>query len=639
MYFRPRSFLFLLKLFIPLVLIPVLSAEIGDASSPAGSLSILLPSGSLESPSYTVASSGLSGRIAFRGQVKSTSSNHVLFNRVPDLLDPTILSWPFKDGIFASVKARALAVLDSNQSLLRIDLISGGSGYSKIPDVYVALPSEGNRSWVNHEPALASATINSGAVNSIVLDPSYKGKGYQTVPKVTIQGGAHFLRCAEKGSPENGKFFRILSNTGDTITLDNPLSENIGLIFKTHTMVEVFESWTLGSLFGYSGTQLSDGNSTVADYVYLLKPSAQQNGTVQDYQAHYHDGTSWKEVNGSNASTAETIIYPDESFILARRSNSPLELNLSGVALTQNSFVQIPAAGKRFLMNNPFGVDVMLSDLIPSLHLTASSLDTQKWLTSASQEQADNIQILNDGVWTSYWHDGTNSGISENASLTARLGTGVAGSMTLQDLSMSSGIITSMTNPLSGNVVVTSANHQLRNGISVVISNAYGYKTNDSTPKQQVDEDGNVVSTGQGLLIESAVNGIFEIVNVDTNTFELSGKSGNCDFTGTANWKTGSAGAGYTKDAYVSFVGGGGTGAQGIAHVVGGSVRSITITEPGYGYISAPKVFVHSGGWRRVGAGNAPFNDVLVPAGSGIHLYRNHPNGLASFLRVDTPLD
>ncbi len=639
MYIHLRSLLFLLKLIISLVLAGFLHADRRDTSSPAGSLSISLPGGSQQAPSYTVASSGLNGRVAFRGQVKSVNLNEVIFNRVPDLLDPTILSWPFKDGIFASVRARALAVLDSNRSLLRIDLLEGGSGYTNAPDVYVALPSEGNMSWLNHEAAVATATINSSSVNSINLDPSYKGKGYQTVPKITIQGGAHFLRCVEEGSFNAGKFFRILSNTGDTITLDNPLSENIGLIFNSNTMVEVFESWTLGSLFGYSGTQFMEGNSTVADYVYLIKPPGQQNGTVNDYKAHFHDGTSWKEVNGSNASTSETIVYPDESFILARRSTAPVELNLFGVALTQNSFVKIPAAGKRFLMNNPFGVDVMLSDLIPTLNLTASSSDAQMWFTSTNQELADNVQILKDGVWTSYWHDGTNIGITENASLTARMGTGVAGSMTLQDLSMNSGTITAMTNPLSGNVVVTSTNHLLRNGITVFISNAYGYKTNDSIPKQQVDEDGNVVSTGEGLLIESAVNGFFEIINVSTDTFELSGKSGNCDFTGNATWKTGSAGAGYTKDAYVSFVGGGGTGAQGIAHIVGGAVQSITITEPGYGYISAPKVFVHSGGWKRIGSGNAPFNDVLVPAGSGIHLYRNHPNGLASMLRVANPLE
>ena len=95
----------------------------------------------------------------------------------------------------------------------------------------------------------------------------------------------------------------------------------------------------------------------------------------------------------------------------------------------------------------------------------------------------------------------------------------------------------------------------------------------------------------------------------------------------------------YTSNAYVSFVGGGGKGAQGIAHVHNGSVQSITLTNPGNGYESAPKVFVHSGGWRSFGAGNSPYNDVLIPAGSGIHLFRNLPNGLASILRVGNPLE
>jgi hypothetical protein len=404
-------------------------------------------------------------------------------------------------------------------------------------------------------------------------------------------------------------------------------------------MVEVFEAWTLGTLFGYSNTQLQEGNSTVADYIYLIKPPGQQNGTVDDYTAHFHNGVNWREVNGSNISTAETLIYPDESFILARRSPSPLAFSLFGVALTQDSFVQIPTEGTRFLMNNPFGVDVMLSDLIPSINLTSDPLESKKWFTSTNQELADSVQILKDGAWASFWHDGTNIGVSEPASLTARQGTGVAGSMTIQDLSMSSGTIMAMTNPLLSNIVITSSNHSLRNGFTVTISNAYGLKTNDGSPKQQVNEDGNTVNFGEGLLIESSANGLFQITNVTPNTFELLGKSGNCDFTGTANWKTGSPGLGYSTNAYVSFVGGGGKGAQGIAHVVNGSVQSITITNPGYGYVSAPKVFVHSGGWRMVGSGNAPFNDVLVPAGSGIHLFRNHPNGIASKLRVSNPLE
>ena len=52
-------------------------------------------------------------------------------------------------------------------------------------------------------------------------------------------------------------------------------------------------------------------------------------------------------------------------------------------------------------------------------------------------------------------------------------------------------------------------------------------------------------------------------------------------------------GAGYTSNAFVSFVGGGGSGASN-ATVDPSSqeVVSILITEPGAGYVSAPKVFI-----------------------------------------------
>ena len=51
-----------------------------------------------------------------------------------------------------------------------------------------------------------------------------------------------------------------------------------------------------------------------------------------------------------------------------------------------------------------------------------------------------------------------------------------------------------------------------------------------------------------------------------------------------------------------------------------------------------PKAIIYSGGWRRLGAGNSPFNDASVPAGSGILLSRNHPNGQSSLIRVSNPV-
>mgnify|MGYP003973480093 CR=1 FL=1 len=616
-----------------------LRGKSGEVGLPVGSLSVILPSATPESPSYKIISPGVKGKVVFRGQVKQVSGNSVIFHRVPDLLDPTTLSWPFKEGMLACEKARAQAILDANQSILQINLLHGGSGYLQEPDVFISMPSEGNQSWLNNEPAYATSTINTGSVTSIVIDANHSGKGYQFPPNVEIEGGIHFLKCVEKNNQNEGKFFRIISNTGDTLTLENSLSYDLSSIFSINSMVEITESWTLGSLFGYSNISLKEGNSSVADYVYLMKPISEQNGTNYDYRSYFHDGITWKDTNGSVTDASQTIIYPDESFILARRSSPSLDLELSGVAGTLDSFVQIPPVGRRMLMNNPFGVDAMLSDLIPYDNLTSDSSQTQKWFVSADQENADNIEILKDGIWTTYWNDGTNMNIVEKAYLTARRGTGVAGSITSQDISMSSGTITGMTNPHSANIVVTSNGHSLKRGFTVFISGAYGYKTNQANPKREVNEDGDIALTSEDrLLISSSANGFFEITNVTTNTFELSGKIGNCNFDGTASWITGSPGSGYDNNGYVVFVGGGGQGAEGIAQVSNGSVQSIIITNPGYGYVAPPKAIIYSGGWRRLGAGNSPFNDAIVPAGSGLLLTRNHPNGQSSLIRVNNPV-
>ena len=49
-----------------------------------------------------------------------------------------------------------------------------------------------------------------------------------------------------------------------------------------------------------------------------------------------------------------------------------------------------------------------------------------------------------------------------------------------------------------------------------IFQGASGYKTNDSSPKVQVDEDGNEVADGQGLIIDSSANGRFLVVNCTT---------------------------------------------------------------------------------------------------------------------------
>ena len=619
----------------------------GEISELQGAISIHLKAGSPDTPSFLVTSSSLKGEAVFRGQVKETADNNISFYQVPNLLDPDELQAPFKAGILASIKARAGNIsLDSNGSLSSISLEFNGSSYLAVPEVFVDLPTSGTSSSTDFKQASIEAVLDSstGVVSSLLINDG--GLGYQNPPKITIEGGFHFIRLAEKNSEHTGKFFKILANDESSIILDNPLNLNLSEIFQSNQLVEIYEAWTLGSLFGYTSEQVSlqEGNETTADGVYLLKVDSNQNGSNDDFSFYYHDGEIWRSEDDpdKNDSADTVVIHPDQAFILARKSITPLDLVFSGSATTNSTFGNFPEGLKRKLVSNPYGVDIMLSNLISSKNITTDENELDKWLAHSSQEIADNVKILSGNVWNTYWNDGKNQSVTKLAKATARFGTGIGGALTQQDLSMTDGIITGMTNPSTGNIVVTSLNHGLKNGFTVLIKGAEGYKTNEQ--KEQVDENGDLVSQGAvPLVIQSAANGLFEIEVLNTDQFEILGKSGNCDFlnNGSATWSTGSRGAGYTSNAFVSFVGGGGSGASGIATVDPSSqeVVSILITEPGSGYVSAPKVFIHSGGWKKLGAGNAPFNDVLIPAGSGILLVRNNSQGLPTLFSIKSPFE
>ena len=83
----------------------------------------------------------------------------------------------------------------------------------------------------------------------------------------------------------------------------------------------------------------------------------------------------------------------------------------------------------------------------------------------------------------------------------------------------------------------------------------------------------------------------------------------------------------------------GGEGASGVAKVQDGKVVSITITESGAGYVEAPEILFSLGGWRKLGGGDTPRKDVIVPSGSGILLERNNSSGLALRIPLLSPFN
>ncbi len=614
-----------------------------QSSDLLGSVSILIEGGSEENPNHVIISPSLKGKSVFRGQVKGGVDNNISFYKVPDLLDPTRLSNPFKPGIFITQKARAIAVLSENNSTVdKVTLIEGGNNYLSVPNVSIRFPTFSNGFNGRLENAYARANLN-GSQSVVDINVTVPGNGYTTVPKVEIEGGPHFISLIDSDSNLTGKFYRIVGNSGNQLTVENPFNENLPTIFLPDAEVEIFEAWTLGELLGYQSTSLS--MTKPYDYLYLLDVPSSQIGNVDDFVGFKHDGSSWKRVDSPSVRADHQVILPNQSFVVARRTATPINLVLSGTALTTRTFIDIPQSGKRVMLSNPYSVDLMLSDLVDTEYITDNNQSSFLWLADQDQERADNVKVLKNGVWSTYWHDGKNRTIRKNAFATARAGSGPGASLMQRDISLSEGVITNMTNPTyeSGQFIeVFSTAHGLRNGFTVRISGAKGYKTNSQ--KQLVDELGQVVDlNSSALVIESGANGLFEIRDVTLNSFKLTGKAGDCKFipNGQAKWTTGSQGEGYQYNCAVSFIGGGGSGAKGIAKVdpVNGRISSVSITERGSGYIESPEVVIHGGGWRKVGAGNSPFTDLLIPAGSGIMVVRNNPSGAAVRFPVRNPFE
>ena len=603
------------------------------SSAPSGLVKIPVSSGSPESPSYAIVSPGIKGGVLYQGFTLDSTDNNITFEQIPDQANPALLRGPFTTGILGSRCARAEAVLDANGSVDFIRLLDTGEGYQGNPLVFIAPPADGNGSSEEFSTAYALSETNSSThrVESItVVTP---GAGYIQAPEVNIDGGPYFVRIVDEDSNFSGIFFEIISNSDHSLELNNSANYDLSSVFPGETEIEIFQGWTLGSLLGFEETELvSDQNASLADWVFLIKQSSEQEGNSSDYIPYFHNGTRWTRVDSPDQDLSNLVIFPDQAVILSIRNDRNDSLSFMGTASIVPSYWDLPEVGKRKLLCNPHSSSVKLSDLIPSHAITEdnSSTHAHLFLAHPDQDKADNIQIIHSATWSTFWHDGTNLGVSRPARISVRPGSGIGGALTARDFSMASGTIESITNPVDGNAVITSTGHGLLNGFYVTISSAIGRLTNEN--KDQINQAGEVVSDGEGLVVESSVNGIWEIINSTSDTFELKDCNANSDFldNNKATWSTGDPGEGYDSNVSLTILGGGGTGAKAFGIVQNGQIASISLQQGGYFYHQVPAIMVHPGGWRMIGKGNSPLNDLTVPAGSGVLIMRKHPFGIAS---------
>ena len=637
------AFSFLLGLIFTTSLIANEVAQISGASS------LSVGAGNTESPTYKVASLGVSGDPLYEGAVASVSGNVLTFETTTDS-DGTTIN-PFVPNALAAGVAHLNAAIgggavtgitdEAGNPISGTNTESSGLDNSNPPTITIADPDSGD------DVATATATVSGGKITGITLTNS--GAGYTTVPEVTVDCGPYLIRVTEDGSSNLGRSFLISGNTATTVTVSNPNSETISSIFETDFEIEIIRASTLGEAFGTETALVASGGSYDADLIYLWDMASSNYYPYYHYVGRSNKPKGWyNKLSRKKILLNDTVIWPDEGFIIARRTNSALNLASDGVVLSTDQKMQLPAAGKQFVMNNPFGTDILFSELFSPTNIGTGN-DKFKPATDASGDTGDNVYLLVGTEWKKYWYkSGVNVGVTRVATASAKAPSG--GTMSNGDVSLANGSVSNFqTCNANGTVVYSEANASDYTkvsitgtapsaGFTIAFHDIRGRRINEDG-SMELDIDRNEVSAGSGLKVrhhnksypvEASGSGFVVIKKRRSFNFDSS--------SGTPTWSTGEGGAGYTGTAQVYFLGGGGTGGKGTATVSAGKVTGISVTSPGSGYTYAPQVIFGGGGWRKEAAADAIQDGEVIGADTGILIVRATGSGVLTYLDAKNPI-
>ncbi len=631
-----------------------ISLAADEVAQVSGASTLSVDAGTIASPSYKVASIGIAGDPFYKGAVASVSGNVLTFETTTDS-DGVPIN-PFVPSALAAGVAHLKAAIGGGAVTGLTDEagnpISGtnteGSGLdnSNPPTITIADPDTGD------DVAIASLTVALGKITgaSVSGGSNTGGSGYTTVPEVTVDCGPYIIRVTESGSANEGRSFLISANTATTVTVSNPNSETISSIFETDFEVEIIRASTLGETFGTETPLVTSGSAYSADLIYLWDMAS------GFYSPYYHFGGAgsigkgwYNQLIRSRTPSNDTLVWPDEGFIIARRTNSALNLSSDGAIVSSDQKMQLPAAGKQFVMNNPFGTDILFTELFSPTSIGTGN-SKFKPASDASGDTGDNVYLLAGSTWTKYWYKaGVNVGITRVATASAKAPSG--GTMSSSDVSLGTGSVTNIqTCNANGSVVYSEANASDYSkvtiggtvpaaGFTITFHDIRGRRINEDG-SMELDIDRNEVSAGNGLKVRQH-NKSFK-VEASGSGFVVIKKRRSFNFdssSGTPKWSTGEGGAGYGQNAKVYFIGGGGNNqGKGTATVSGGKVTGITVTHAGSGYTYAPQVIIGGGGWRKEAAGDVSKDGDLIGSDTGVLIVRVAGSGVLTYLDAKNPI-
>ena len=647
-----------------------LHASVGGVS---GSNVFTIADGNYSEPTYKIVSAATLGDSVFSGSVASSSNSdqNITFSTGTDENNattyPFFAAGAFKPDVQLPESNFTVSINgDGNITAVstptyRSNFDTSGVGFDSAPEIIVS-PSDGG----GDTASITAAIDSNGKISGFTVVSG--GTGYTTAAELTVVGGPHFARIASEDSTYYGRCFLITNNSRTNLTLDmsnlaQGESTNISTYFPAGTLVEVVRAATLGEIFGSywpvgnwtSATGWRGTTANTVDWVYVYDPS------LGGYTKYLHIAGGglygwYSRDKGYGVKCNNTVIYPDEAFIVARRSSGTVTLESEISFDDSPTQIYLPESGKTFIANNPFGMDLLLTEIIPSTEIHDSTTSKFRAGASDSDTDMDTITILASGTWKKYWYkSGVNSGIITTMEAGGKAGSGGSSAMTTSDLFIGSGSISAIqsSSNAAGTSVVTNYNDgnytkitltgtAPGTGFTITLSDIQGYMLSDDGANELNATSLETVDTnGTGSIVYSNISGNFEIVGSGSG-FVVIEKQRDVNFKsneGSPAWSIGNVGAGYTNSSSTATwyaVGGGGTGANGTITTNGsGQYSGFNLTAGGSGYSSAPQIIISGGGWRY--SDNSSQDNLTVGSSDGLIIYRGATGGVKTFIEASNP--
>lgn len=687
-----------------ITLLNFLFLTVFNASGLVGTSSFEVVGGNSTNPTYYIASVPISEETVYAGTVASSddSNGFILFDSETNATGAVL--YPFNgDSVFKP---------DVLIPEMNVSISSSGQLESNITSYYHYGSFKPNKSKfiIGHPPEIVvyDADCNESADIVAFIDNDRKlelnassiinsGVNYQSSPKIKAVAGPHFLKIVDNNNPYKGRVFLITDNNKTRLSIDlsrigEGESSNVSTYFPAGTQVEVVPATTLGNLFGTDFSDLpanwSYGKSTQADWIYIW--DVIYGGYVpffflnSDYEGaneesgygrgwYYKDSTSTGIVN-------HTVIYPDEAFIIAKRTAGDVTFEFEGQIETSDKKLLLPQSGNQILAKNPYGADLMISELIPSIAITTHDGNASLFRAmETSTNEGDIITILIGGVWKQLYYDEShgNTGVTKSHILgTRRPLDGNDNNLTStfpmdgDDFLIDDDSANTVSNIVSSDstgqtdqndtsytkIYLNDSSRSNIKGFTISLEGIQGYllaqdglnELNATTENQvtSVSAFSDLASSAtRGSIVDSKLNGSFEIIKSGSDgggTFVVINKQRDINFKsneGSPIWRIGVKGVGYSTDANFYCIGGNNGTTDINASGTISTAGAVTVSSGGAGYEHyAPQVIVSGGGWRKQGDSGSK-DDEILGASSGLLLQRNSLSGTKAYIESLNPFE